>query len=274
MRPGEVPVVAVIPAYNAEKTLKPLLKTVLEQKYDDVYVLDDKSTDKTTEIATAFRPDVWLIRGQENLGAGGNRNRILNQIGRQAIIHFIDSDVRLNSERTPEVIQELIARSDVGFIGGLIREPDSRQSPLNYGPDWFSFQGIFGWMPQKLVHDLARTEPEMARQWRSHFSPFLKGRPNTLEPPEAAEVYWSCEGNMVIPSDVFESIGGYDTRYKYNEVLDLADRLEKIGLKRYFEPSIDVTHLNELNVGKHFAIGSLSSYIKMTAKRLGAAVRG
>src|SRR3989344_387666 len=106
MKRSKLPVVAVIPAFNAETTLEPLLKTALEQGYGEVCVLDDASTDNTYELAKSLRPDVTVIRGHENLGAGGNRNRILHQIGYYSIFHLIDSDTSLNSERTPEIIQD------------------------------------------------------------------------------------------------------------------------------------------------------------------------
>ena len=66
-------VVVVMPAYNAEKTLEKTHQEVLQQKIVDlVIVVDDASSDKTTEIATNL-PETVIHTHIENRGYGGNQ---------------------------------------------------------------------------------------------------------------------------------------------------------------------------------------------------------
>lgn len=246
MKRRESPVVAVIPAYNEEQLLGGLLDQVLEQEYDDVYVLDDASTDNTVEAALSYGSDVNVVSGIENAGSGANRNRIIPVLGHSAImpiIHFLDADVRLNSGRNPERARELVAASNIGFVGGLIRRPDGTQHTWNYGPAYSLPQ-----MASSLVYAQAdrlgrlwAPAGSLVRQGLNHWS-LIDQWPDQQKEPVAHGVYWACEGNMVIPSNVFKCTGGYDPSLRYHEVMELAMKLDRLGLRRRFDPSIDVTH--------------------------------
>ncbi len=66
-------VVVVMPAYNAEKTLKKTHQEVLEQEIVDlVIIVDDASSDNTTEVA-ANLPETVIYTHIENKGYGGNQ---------------------------------------------------------------------------------------------------------------------------------------------------------------------------------------------------------
>lgn len=60
-------IVAIIPALNAEGTLAPVLSETLRQ-LKDVVVIDDGSTDRTSEVARAGGATV--LRHERNLGKG------------------------------------------------------------------------------------------------------------------------------------------------------------------------------------------------------------
>lgn len=64
-------VVVVMPAYNAEKTLERTYREVPRDVVDDVLVVDDKSTDRTVEIA--HRLGLNTIQHDYNKGYGGNQ---------------------------------------------------------------------------------------------------------------------------------------------------------------------------------------------------------
>ena len=65
-------VVVVLPAYNAEKTLEKTYKEIDFTIVDDVVLVDDHSSDKTTEVGRKIGIK-HIIRHEENKGYGGNQ---------------------------------------------------------------------------------------------------------------------------------------------------------------------------------------------------------
>ena len=61
---GRFKTVTVVPAYNEEKTILNVLNDL--KNYSEIILVDDNSTDKTSELAG--REDVILIKNSKNLG--------------------------------------------------------------------------------------------------------------------------------------------------------------------------------------------------------------
>lgn len=139
-----LPVVAVIPAHNAAKTLRPLLDELIKQKYDGIYVIDDASTDNTVKVVKTYGSKVKLIKSSENVGSGANRNRIIGRTS-PAILHFIDADMQLLSKNTPNIIRSIEWPEGLAFVGGLVRNPDGTQNPFNFGLRPHFFAIVFYW---------------------------------------------------------------------------------------------------------------------------------
>jgi GT2 family glycosyltransferase len=240
----ELPVIAAIPNYNMGDNLRRLLPQVLAQHYNAVFVLDDASTDHSVDVVSGFGGEVKLVRSPENRGAGANRNQIIDHVGEGAIIHFIDADMDLETPETPAVAREVVGRyadRRVGLIGGLVSRVDGSQESRNYGPaPVFSVLATSG-LPL-LTIDRLRKKPRLAAAIRRVAAPVMRDWPNILESPTAAPAYWLHEGNMLVDSSLFRSVGGYDPMLRSHEIQDLAIRLEKIGIKRQFDPSVRVVH--------------------------------
>ncbi len=64
-------IVVVLPAYNAEKTLEPTFQEIPHQIVDDVLLVDDKSSDRTIEVAKQL--GIRTFVHEKNLGYGGNQ---------------------------------------------------------------------------------------------------------------------------------------------------------------------------------------------------------
>jgi glycosyltransferase involved in cell wall biosynthesis len=87
-----VKISVLIPAYNAEATIKATLNSVLSQTTlpDEIIVLDDGSTDNTASLVDSYRPRVTLLR-QTNAGVASARNTLC-QVARGDFLAFLDSD--------------------------------------------------------------------------------------------------------------------------------------------------------------------------------------
>jgi glycosyltransferase involved in cell wall biosynthesis len=88
------PLVSIlIPAFNAERWIRPALQSALGQTWPrkEVIVVDDGSTDETLAIARQFECDGVCVATQENQGAAATRNRALS-LSRGDYIQWLDSD--------------------------------------------------------------------------------------------------------------------------------------------------------------------------------------
>jgi N-acetylglucosaminyl-diphospho-decaprenol L-rhamnosyltransferase len=239
----QLPVVAAIPNFNMAESLRRLIPQVLAQRYDAVYVLDDASTDHSIDVANEYGRDVSVVQSRENRGAGANRNQIMDQLGDEAIIHFIDADMDLKTAETPLVARQLVEQyteRGVGVVGGLVTLADGGQEYCNYGAV-FSLWGNLSSNVPRLI-DRLKAKPRLAHALHKATAVTTSRWPNVLEPPVPAPAFWVHEGNMLIVSGLFRSIGGYDSRLRHHEVQDLAIRLRKQGVKTQFDPSIHVVH--------------------------------
>lgn len=236
-----LPVVAAVPNYNMGEQLKELLPTLMTSGYDDIYVLDDGSTDGSRETTQEVSTDIHFIAGEQNKGAGANRNRIIDALAHKATVHFIDADTSLDTDRAAEVIRDALPSNPYGFVGGLARTNDGFQTVWNYGPRQ-SLWADLGAQVQSRIEGLLLTDPDKAAKLRERFSGLLADWPNPLAEPERKQVFWVVEQNMVVNSETFGAIGGFDETLREHEIQDLAIRMAHRGLKRLFDPSFAVSH--------------------------------
>lgn len=242
---SRLPVVAAVPNYNMANHLGSLLPTLADQEYEEIYVLDDASTDNSREVVEGFSRDldlnVHFVQGEENLGSGGNRNRIIPALGHEAIIHFIDADVRLISNGNVALAKEAFKDKSTGLVGGLITLPDGTPWMFNYGGRQSYAAAIGGWL-QVQTNLLASKHPAVAKSIRSATAWFLDDYPDITKLPEPKNVFWVGEANMLIPSKLFAEVGGFDPTLRYHEAHDIAHKLHDRGYKVRFNPRIQVEH--------------------------------
>ncbi|MEL7039041.1 MAG: glycosyltransferase family A protein [Cyanobacteria bacterium J06592_8] len=84
----------IIPTYNRISMLEEALQSVFSQEFDgtvEVIVIDDNSSDKTSEIVSDKYPEVNLISLTKNIGPSAARNRALS-LEKGKYIAFLDSD--------------------------------------------------------------------------------------------------------------------------------------------------------------------------------------
>ena len=98
-------IVAVLPAYNAEKTLVKTVQDIPFGVVDEILLVDDKSADKTVLIAKRLGLEVFLHA--ENLGYGGNQKTCY----REALHRGADVVVMLHPDYQydPRLILAMIA---------------------------------------------------------------------------------------------------------------------------------------------------------------------
>jgi glycosyltransferase involved in cell wall biosynthesis len=145
----------VIPAYNEsqriEATLERVLFCVQERGWDaEVLVVDDGSTDDTTEIVQKWmvqHPRLHLVLNPGNRGKGYSvRNGLLQAAGE--IVMFTDADLSSPMEEAERLIEALHAGADVAIGSRWL----DKQKQTVHQPLYRRFFGrCFNWVTRKVM---------------------------------------------------------------------------------------------------------------------------
>lgn len=103
-----IEVSVIIPAFNAEKTLRRCLDSILSQNVIlEIIVVDDCSTDGTAALCESYAEcdeRVRLLRNSENIGQGLSRNHGI-EAARGTFLAFVDADDYL----APHMYEDLLS---------------------------------------------------------------------------------------------------------------------------------------------------------------------
>lgn len=211
----------VVPTYNRRERLERVLRSLAEQDVDvpfEVIVVSDGSTDRTHEyLAHGDLPLPVIALTQSNQGPAAARNRGVEASTGEYVL-FIDDDV----VAAPGLVQaHLSAHQRLGpntvVIGPMLDPPDHDMSP------WVTWE-----------------QAMLAKQY------------SAMERGEyAATARQFYTGNASLRREHLQAIGGFDTSFRRAEDVELAYRLDDLGLRFHFEPAA---------VGLHYAERSFEAW--------------
>ena len=114
-----------IPAFNEEKNIGSLLKSVLSQNQDNFYlteiiVVSDKSTDGTEiEIKNVKSKKIKLIINKKRVGQAQSQNIILKK-NQSDVLVLLNADVLLTDKNLfNRIIKPFYSEKKIGIVGGL-----------------------------------------------------------------------------------------------------------------------------------------------------------
>src|SRR3984885_519377 len=129
-------IIAVLPAYNAERTLAATVADVPVGSIDEVLLVDDGSTDRTVQVAHDM--GLTVIEHPQNRGYGGNQKTCY----RYALEHGADVVVMIHPDYQYDsrVIPHAVGIIELGIcdivLGSRIR---SRAEALKCGMPWWKY---------------------------------------------------------------------------------------------------------------------------------------
>ena len=179
----------VIPCYNQAHFLGEAIESVLGQSYRNVeiIVVDDGSTDNTSEVATRY-PKVRCIR-QKNQGLSGARNSGLRE-SKGSYLVFLDADDLLLPHALEVGVERLKAHPECAFVSGRYKHITAdRQLLWEVQPP--PFKG------------------------KDYYAELLRGN------------YIGMHAAVMYQRFVFESVGGFDTSLRACEDYDLYLRVAR-----------------------------------------------
>lgn len=219
----------IIVTYNGQSYIERCLTSVFNNKYFqqfDVIVVDNNSTDKTTDVVAEKFSQVELIKLDKNLGFVGGNNIGINQ----ALKNGCDYIILLNQDTEVEydwLFQLMVVANDdkVGIVQSMLLLGDDRSSTNNVG-NALHYLG-FGF----VKHFKERVD-----SWY-HRAPF--------------EIGYASGAAMLIKREVIEKVGSLDEKFfMYHEDLDLCWRARLVGYKIIIAPQSVVYHYYEFHRNK------------------------
>lgn len=223
-RDGElIQVSVIIPTFNRIKSLQKVLSALEKQSYPtnklEVVVISDGSTDGTNEYLSSLE-HIFLLKlvFQPNQGVAVARNNGVCQ-AEGGLVIFLDDDVVPSPDLVTEHVRMHQENGDnVVVIGPMLTPEGFRMSP------WVL------WEQEKLARQY---EDMMEGKWQ----------------PTARQFY---TGNTSLARRHLLESGGFDPSFKRAEDVELAYRLDELGIRFLFNPQA---------IGYHYAERSLSSWM-------------
>lgn len=102
-------IIIVMPAYNAEKTLRKTVADIDRELVDEIILVDDASSDSTQEIAKGL--NLFVYKHDSNLGYGGNQKscyKLALQHGADIIV-MVHPDYQYDPRLVPAMSSMLVS---------------------------------------------------------------------------------------------------------------------------------------------------------------------
>jgi N-acetylglucosaminyl-diphospho-decaprenol L-rhamnosyltransferase len=238
----------IIITRNTAKLLIGLLASIrqdasLEPLLNEIIVIDNGSTDETSELVTKTFPAVHLLKNNQNRGFAAAANQGAAKATGDALL-FLNSDARLISGEVGKVLSFLKEQPTIAIAGPQLVFEDMRpQRSYAYAPSLLL--EVVPFLILKLL--LPARYGTSARD--SH------------NPREVESVIGAA---MFVNREALRALGGFDERFFFFlEETDLCVRAARSGYGVFFLPSARVIHLQGKTVRQSWVKGRIEYAISL-----------
>jgi len=216
----------VVLNHNAGPLLLDCLRSVAGGAAEIVLV-DNASTDGSTEAAAAAVAAMRVINNERNLGFAAAANQGVRAATIDPVV-LLNPDAVASPGAIEALAQAIADHPRAGVVGGLVRNPDGTVQPTKRAFPKLRHAALHGLVgivwpnnPGTRAYTLADASFEEPRQ-----------------------VDWVAMTAVAIRREAFEAIGGFDEDFFFFvEDVDLCRRLADAGWEVWFDPRAEFMHV-------------------------------
>ncbi len=230
--------------YNGRDFLPACIESVLESDLDgvpEIVVVDNRSTDGSVELIRERFPGVTIIENARNTGFASANNRAFDAAGGRFVL-FLNPDTVVPPDGLRRMVSFLEKSEGTAACGCRLFHPDTgrvESSARSYPELLPLFWNL------TYIDRLFPSSPFFARYLMTHVP--------ELETRDADWVTGAC---LLIRSEVFERVGGFDSRFfMYCEDIDFCYRIRRAGWRVRYYPAVSIGHYRGLSSARHRSAG-------------------
>jgi N-acetylglucosaminyl-diphospho-decaprenol L-rhamnosyltransferase len=191
-----------------------------------IVVVDNASPDASATLAADHRSHPIVLRAPTNAGFGSGCNAGASAIDASAFF-FVNPDANLPAQAGERLLAELRAAADLGVVGASVVSMGEAEAA---GADPSARSAIGHFLLASRTGPLRGIFPAL----QLHLGADARSR----------DVDWTGAAAMLVRSDAFKQVGGFDERlFLYMEDVDLCRRLRAKGWRIRLVPTVRVQHM-------------------------------
>ena len=190
----------------------------------EIVVVDNHSQDDSIGLIRSqlsHVPSVRIVEERDNIGYGrGNNDGLLFAHGKYLLI--VNPDNPLPPTTIERMIAALESHPEAGIVGPALIHPDG-----SIRPSARQFPRFADLLSKRLF----------PTQWQAAYERMM----TPIKGEEAKEVDWLVGACLLMPMELFKTLGGFDERFfLFFEDIDLCRRVHALGKKVLYLPQVKV----------------------------------
>ena len=244
---ADIVLTIIISCYNDRDLVADCLRSIYQNPPTEPYeiiLVDDASSDGTSEMAVSAFPEVRLLRNDVNRHYTYSNNRALDQACGTYVL-LLNSDTIVLPQALDLMIDFLRKHPEAGAVGCKLLNEDgtiqwSVKSLPNPAAAVFGARSIFTkWFPNNRF-----SSQHLLHIGRDMTQPFVAGLVSSAA--------------SMMPRPVIKEVGYLDVQFFYHVDADYCKRIADAGYKCYYLPTAAIIHLNHKGGTMPSSIGAFS----------------
>lgn len=221
----------IIVNWNTKKLLEDCLTSIFkfsESVSFEVIVVDNGSTDASSDMVKKKFPQVKLILNKDNLGFTKANNQGI-KIAKGDFVLLLNSDTYLVENSLKKMVEEARNVNNLGALGPkLLNEDKTIQQSAGFLPN---MPQIFFWMT--FIDDLPLGY--LLKPFHVDHDSFYN---------KTQIVGWVTGAAILVPKKIIKEVGALDEKiFMYGEDVEWSARIQKAGHKIFFSPTTKIVHI-------------------------------